>query len=541
MTADTRPQLRYGVDRLVTRGRRLFGWGWVADPTRRIERVSLAIRGEGWRVELPANHGLAREDVRQAFPGLVDADTSGFVVTGYLPHVPPSELALALVFADGSEASIDVTKALETHSERRRKLRELLWVGRAVLRRARQRDFRGIVHRAKSQNYDAPSLDSLHVVERLLPRLAGDRVITVVFDHNMGGGANVYRRNLIAERIAAGKAVLLCTYNLPTLDYRLHVFMPGSAEELYRISSFVALEPILDRARVDELFLNSPVSFDEPLVFAGWLAAMRARHEAARLIVAAHDYIAVCPSFVLLDADGRYCGIPDVSACARCLARHRASYVTLSPPSEIGPWRALWGRCLAAADEVRCFSESTRSLLRRAYPALADARLTVVPHRVDYVPARLPRLDHAAPTAIGVMGHISVQKGARILRDLVLELDRQQSDVRVVVLGTLDGAPASTRLTVTGHYQRDQLPDLIEAHGLNVFLFPSVCPETFSYAIEEMMLLGLPIVAFDLGAPGERLRHYPAARLVREVSAKAALAALVELREGLAAAPTPVA
>lgn len=541
MIEDTRPPPRYAIDRLVTRGRRLFGWGWVADPARRVERVALSVRGENWRVELPANHGLARADVRLAFPELVDAEASGFVVTGYLPQAPASGIALVLAFADGSQASIDVTKTLETHSERRRKLRELAWVGRAVLRRARQRDFRGILHRAKAQNFGAPSLDSVAVVERLLPRLAGDRSITVVFDHNMGGGANVYRRDLIAERLAAGRTVLLCTYNLPTLDYRLHVFMPGSAEELYRISSFVALEPILARARVDELFLNSPVSFDEPLVFAGWLGAMRARHATARLVVAAHDYIAVCPSFVLLDADGRYCGIPDVGECARCLARHRASYVTLSPPSEIGPWRALWGGCLAAADEVRCFSESTRGLLRRAYPTLADARVTVVPHRLDYAPARQPRLDHAAPAAIGVIGNISAQKGARIVRDVVLELDRRKSDVRVVVLGTLDGAPASARLTVTGRYQRDELPDLIEAHRLNLFLFPSVCPETFSYVIEEMMLLALPIVAFDLGAPAERLRHYAAARLAREVSAKAALAALDELREQLAAAPTSVA
>ena len=37
---------------------------------------------------------------------------------------------------------------------------------------------------------------------------------------------------------------------------------------------------------------------------------------------------------------------------------------------------------------------------------------------------------------------------------------------------------------------------------------------------EEMIRLELPIVAFDLGAPGERLRGYRNARLCAEVSAR---------------------
>ncbi len=54
--------------------------------------------------------------------------------------------------------------------------------------------------------------------------------------------------------------------------------------------------------------------------------------------------------------------------------------------------------------------------------------------------------------------------------------------------------------------------------------------------------LGLPLVAFDLGAPAERIAHYPLGRVVTEVSADAALCALVDLRRALsddAANPDP--
>ena len=534
-------ELQFGIDRLVSNGTRIFGWGWAAHPAHAIEEIALLLKGDGWEKRLPVNFGLARGDVESAFPQLRNAGSSGFVVTGYPPRQSALTLILELRFDDGAELALDVTHVLESRRAGHRKFRELLWLARAVWRRLKRGDINGILDRAKAQNYSAPSLDDLDAVARLLPELTGDRRVSLVFDHNLGGGANQYRRGLIDERLAGGFAVLLCTYNLPTLDFRLQVFQPGGGEEIYRISSFLGLERILDQSPVAEIFLNSPVSFDEPLVFADWITTMRATHSKARLILAVHDYFSVCPSFVLLNADGRYCGIPDLAECAKCLARHQARYVALTPPTEIGPWRALWGRCLQAADEVRCFSHSTRQLLLRAYPHLDRARISVTPHRVDYLPARLPRLDHASSLVIGILGQISVQKGALVVKEMLARIDREHPDVRVVVIGALDIALRSDRLRVTGTYRHEDLVDMIEANGINLFLFPSICPETFSYVTEEMILLGLPIVAFDLGAPGERLRSYGNARLCSEVSANAALALLIAFHEDLAAKKIAVA
>jgi hypothetical protein len=52
---------------------------------------------------------------------------------------------------------------------------------------------------------------------------------------------------------------------------------------------------------------------------------------------------------------------------------------------------------------------------------------------------------------------------------------------------------------------------------------------------EELIALAVPVVAVDLGAPGERLSQYDNAKLCAEVSARAALETLeafhVELGE----------
>jgi glycosyltransferase involved in cell wall biosynthesis len=528
------PELRYGIDRLEMRGRRLFGWGWIAHPSREIASVALRVAGDGWERVLPASYGRTREDVERAFPTLPHAKFAGFVVTGYAERPIVRKLALEIAYVGGGADMVDVSATLQRVESRVRKWQELRWLAGAAWRRIKHGDLRGLVRRVRSQNYAAPSLDDAGIAHTLVPKLRERGPVTLVFDHNMGGGANQYRRNVIAERLAMDAPVLSCTYNLPTLDYRLAFHTGNAPEETFRLSSFLVLEALIERVRVREIFVNSPVSFDDPLLFADWVARLRAEHPDMRLTVTAHDYFAVCPSFVLLNAEGHYCGIPDITECNRCLPRHQASYVALSPPAAITPWRASWGRCLAAADEVRCFSASTRKLILRGHPALDPERVTVVPHRVDFHPARLPRVRHSGPLVIGVVGHISEQKGARIVQRVVSEIERAYPASRVVVIGTLDLASASSHLEVTGPYQRDRLAELVESHGINMILFPSICPETFSYVIEEMIMLRLPIVAFDLGAPGERLRDYALGRLCERVDAADALSAMIGLHDELA-------
>jgi len=155
-----------------------------------------------------------------------------------------------------------------------------------------------------------------------------------------------------------------------------------------------------------------------------------------------------------------------------------------------------------------------------------------VPHRIEFAP-RPPRISHAGPLVIGVVGKLNMQKGAQIVADMARLIDQERLDARIVVIGSLELAFRSPCLEVTGTYAQDDLAPLVEKHGVNMFFFPSIWPETFSYVVAEMAALGLPIVAFDLGAPAERLRALPLARLVSRVDARAALDTLVDFHRSL--------
>lgn len=535
MSNDAASDLHFGIDRLVVRGPRVFGWGWIADRRRIVKEVHLLFGGARPRRRLAANIGLARNDVAEAFPGLAAARASGFVVTGYVAGAAAANVAMEVRFDDGSDATLDIGPFAEIAKTGRGHGAFLPRIARSLRRRLKTLDFSGLLSGPGGRRFGVRSLDERRAGGRLREalRLAGR--VRVIFDHSMGGGANEYRRRAIAKWLEASDAVLFVTYNLPTLDYRVHLFVRGAVEQEFRATSFLALEGALQDAPVAELFVNSPVSFDEPALFAEWLVRMRGERPDARLTMTLHDYFAVCPSFVLLDADGRYCGVPDIDACERCLQRHAAAHVAFSPPTSARDWRRAWGECLQAADEVRCFSRASRDLLLRAYPQLDRATTTVVPHAMEFWPARAPALPRRGPLVIGIVGQISFQKGGQLVAELLERIEREHPEARVVVVGTLELPVKSERLTVIGPYRREDLAATIEAHRINLFLFPSIWPETFSYVLGEMMALRLPIVAFELGAPAERLRTYSLGRLCGEVSAEAALKALVAFHRELAA------
>lgn len=515
----TEAAVHFGLDRLAVRGDRVFGWGWVAADRGPVVAIDLDVRVDGTSHRLAATHGLMRDDVAQAFPTLSGARTSGFTVTGFVPCAGSAEFELDARFADGSCALLPAVPTDRLAAPQPQRQRGSIF--RALARRLRTGDFSGIRQRLRDRAPFAGGVDS-GALRRWAGQFAGSRCV-MLFDHDMGGGANTYRRELIADLHAQRINVVLVTCQLPSLDFRLRMLPPAGDEAVFRLDHVLDAEKIIDALPDLAVIVNSPVSFDDPLLLAEWLARMRSDGRIRELIVTAHDHFAICPSFVLLDADGVYCGIPDIATCAQCLPRHRAPFMNLSPPTTIPEWRASWLRCLLAADEVRCFSMATQRMLLRAFPTLDPDRIAVRPHALPAVAKRRFRVARGDGPVIGIVGHISAYKGAGIVAEMVAAADAMNLAVRFVVFGTLEAEVRSSRLVVTGEYRREALHALIEQHGANVFAFPSICPETFSYVVEELMAMGVPLVAFDLGAQGEKVGAYSAGRVCTRVDARTML------------------
>ena len=185
---DGRGDLRFGIDRLAVSGRRLFGWGWAAHPQRAVREVHLGVQGDGWRKRLAAQSGILREDVAEAFPRLEGARFAGFVVTGYLPDPGIRAIALEATLDDGTTTVFEVGSAPEINATARAERYTAGRIWRAIVRRLKTGDLRGLWKRPDGAAL--PTLDEREGQDELAAALADANAIRVLFDPDMGGGAN---------------------------------------------------------------------------------------------------------------------------------------------------------------------------------------------------------------------------------------------------------------------------------------------------------------------------------------------------------------
>ncbi len=247
----------------------------------------------------------------------------------------------------------------------------------------------------------------------------------------------------------------------------------------------------------------------------------------APLTVLAHDFYLVCPSHFLLNHEGRYCQIPDTAVCASCLPKNRYGFATLFTERDISKWRAIWGSLLAVADEIVTFSHSTAQLLMKAYPQIESSQIFIKPHQVEYLTDKMVNIQQTAALRIGVVGHIGFHKGAAFIQLLSKEIRHRGVDIKIVVIGTIEVSCDPTIVSQTGSYHYDELPNLINASGVNIMLFPSIWPETFSYVVQELMHMDLPVASFNFGAPAERMISYPKGLILASMDAAHVLDELI--------------
>jgi len=112
---------------------------------------------------------------------------------------------------------------------------------------------------------------------------------------------------------------------------------------------------------------------------------------------------------------------------------------------------------------------------------------------------------------VAVLGAIGPDKGARRLERLV-DLARQRaSPVRFVLIGYLDvqhtpWQSEDARFTVHGRYAPGDLTDLLAHYRVDLVLYPSAGPETFSYTLSEAWAAGRPVLVPPIGALAERVQ-----------------------------------
>lgn len=530
--------LHFGLESLAVRGTSLFLVGWVFDEKQEVVDLTLELAPEGKpRSAIAAAYGVSRTDIGATFRHVPHARSSGFNVYGAWRNEAPLDFTLVGRLSDGTTFRIVVPKelgvAVRSSTERRGSaIRNALVLGKRAWRLLRHGQVSVLVSKARRYLRGRPDV-RVRTVQDVLPLLGGLDLseVVLVIDHDLGGGANLHRERLIAGYLAAGAVVLMASYHVTSLQYLLDIRASGVAKRV----AIPGWQIVLDLAKsigFRKIVYNTGVSFPQPEQIPELLAQLK-REGQAWLDILINDYFPVCPSHFLLNERGTFCGIPAVDVCRACLAANEEGFVTLYTLRDISLWRRLWGEALGLADRITVFSESSLRLLERAYPALDLSRAVVEPHAVDHLGLETVTPSYTTRLRIGVVGNIGYHKGARVIRDLAREIVRRGLDTRICIIGTIDTGCEPSVVSETGGYEHCRLPDLVRQTGANVFLFPSICPETFSFVVQELLVMQLPVACFDIGAPAERVREYERGLLLDSSEPSDILQSLIEFHQRL--------
>lgn len=509
-------ELIWSVDSMILKEDVLFGFGWAFHKEQIIMeiRVKLSSSSRVTAEFITADTGRRREDVKYAFPDFPNALNSGFLVFGAFHASPLGAVSIECLIEDGSiiELSVPSASIIRVPASNDAGKKKMLEQSRVFFKRGlhliRARKFRSLFEKIQRYVKNRPRM-ILHKPTDLVSLLGQNKCknLSLIVDHDLGGGANHYRDRLVESVIQDGKSVIILTYHVATLTY-LVIVKNKSINVRYSLPNETFLLEAVKYMEVSDIIYNNAVSFPHPERIALLLIKLK-QLTSARLKILVHDFYLVCPSHFLLNYAGIFCDIPDVNVCASCLPKNQQGFTTLFTARNITVWRSLWGGVLVLSDEIITFSNSSAQLLRKAYPQIESAKICVIPHKVEYLNKPSPRVTQTNQLHIGVVGQIGFHKGAMFVKALGQEIKRRNAGIKIVVIGTLESTCDADIVSQTGSYRHDDMSSLIEKSGTNIFLFPSICPETFSYVVQELMDMNLPVASFNFGAPAERLSSYP--------------------------------
>lgn len=366
--------------------------------------------------------------------------------------------------------------------------------------------------------------------------------IMLWIDHSLGGGTQSYSFNKFKEYKGEYVIVRLQYFHL----YRSFVISFPNGEFFTGFTlSFDEIKTLLKELNVTKIVLNSLVAYRNIKEVLSFVHELHFNNKNIDVIYNVHDFFFICPNCNLISSDNKFCGFDYDADCSNCVNK----YKSLMPEYEfklfydefinILEWRKMWQNSLLEdVLEVVCFSKSSCEIVNKFYPEIFS-KLKLVPHYVH--PLRHTKLNTHDTVNIAVLGKVdTIPKGKEFIEQLSCSIDKYNdghkcscldnelntfkisnqkncSDkkntnvltkkVQLLCIGDYVNAPKN--MIVTGPYKREELPNIIEQHNVDLILIPSIWAETFSYTTSEAIAMNVSVACFNLGGQADQVSVYP--------------------------------
>ena len=223
-----------------------------------------------------------------------------------------------------------------------------------------------------------------------------------------------------------------------------------------------------------------------------------------------HDFYHMCPSFHLLDQNLRYCkGRCDTADNKQCNIPTPMLSDLPNLCRYLPEWRTAVSNMLTCCQTFITTCNTAKELYTQAYPQLETQRFSVIEHGRDFPENRpcavLPEKNHKIK--ILVPGNIDSHKGCFFIKAL-FDYDKEDK-IEFHFMGVIPEMLENCGV-YHGSYNRDSFHEkACEIQPSFAAIF-SIWPETYCHTLSEAWASGLPVLSFDFGAVGERIKKHKA-------------------------------
>ena len=252
------------------------------------------------------------------------------------------------------------------------------------------------------------------------------------------------------------------------------------------------IETIFDTFKIDLMHVHH-------FLFQGFDAIDVAKQRNVESIITLHDLYMSCPSINMVYEE-KFCEANNNRNCAKCL---KDRYGVQSNILE--NWRTTCGDTLRKFDKIIVPSENTKQQFIKIYP---DLKIDVIEHGVEIIDVERKTEKSKETFDIAFVGAMAPHKGSNILKELLLE--NRKSNIRIHLFGKSDDKELNknkSNFINHGEYKRGELPQLLVDNQIDLVCIFATWPETYSYTLTETYMASVPIITFDIGAVGDRVKN----------------------------------
>jgi len=215
-------------------------------------------------------------------------------------------------------------------------------------------------------------------------------------------------------------------------------------------------------------------------------------------IITLHDLYMICPS-VNMVYENVFCEVHPEKDCEKCFKKK------LGVNSDIlGNWQNTCYDVLKKFDKIIVPSENTKKHYEKNYNHL---EIDVIEHGVKVI--KVVQEEKKAKTTfdIAFVGVMAPHKGGNTLKQLIKE--SEDLNLKIHLFGVTDDEELEKNqhnYKNHGAYLREELPQLLTDNHIDLGCILSLCPETYSYTLTETYMAKIPVLSFDIGAVGDRIK-----------------------------------